>query len=140
MDTNVGRGRSGFLTDIIVPVVQDAGVSGVVTDGEMVSFVSATATKTVLVSHGSRCGLVENTLIEIIRILDQIVKEGSCGVNGDVRVRKAGSIVIARGALDQGEKLKSNCQRIFNNTRLGNHIRRWYLRKSERKILRRCSY
>jgi hypothetical protein len=98
------------LTDIIVPVSQDAGVSGVVADGEMVSSVSATATKTVLVSHGSRCGLVENTLIEIIRILNQIVKEGSCSVNGDVRVRKARSIVIARGALDQGEKLKSNCQ------------------------------
>lgn len=98
------------MTDIIVPVSEDARVSGVIADGEMVSLVSATATKTVFVSHGSGCGLVEDTLIEIIRILDQVVKEGSCGVNGDVRVRKARSIVIARGALDQGEKLKSNCQ------------------------------
>ena len=117
------------MTDLIVPISQDARVGGVVADSPVVSFVSATATKTVFVSRSGGCGLIENTLIEIILILDQVVKEGSCGVNGNVRIRKARSIVIARGALDQGEKLKSNCQRTSKYGRSRNLLTPFVLAK-----------
>jgi hypothetical protein len=112
LDTDICSSRSLVLTDFVVSVHKDTRVGAVIADSKVVRLISATTTKAVLISHGGGCSLVEDTLVEIVLHLDQVIKEGGCGVQGDVRVRKARSIVIASGATDQSKKLKSKGQQV----------------------------
>jgi hypothetical protein len=112
LDTDVRGSRSLVLTDCIVSVDQDTRIGSVIADSEVVSLVSATTTKAILVSHSGGCGLVEDTFVEVVRILDQVVEEGDCGVQGNVRVRKARLIVVARGGVNQSKKLKLKSQQV----------------------------
>lgn len=100
------------LADCIVPVDKDTRIGGIIADREVVRLVCATTTKTILVSHGGGCGLVEDTLIEVVAHFDQIIEEGCCGVVRNVRVRKARSVVVAGGTLDQSKKLEPKGQRV----------------------------
>lgn len=112
LDTDIGRSRSLVLTGFIVSVDEHTRVGGVIADCEVVRLKSATTTKTILVSDGGGRGLVEDTLIKVVGVLDQVVKEGCCSVQRNVRVRKARAIIVASGALDQCKKLESRRQQI----------------------------
>lgn len=94
------------LTNIVVPIDKDTWVGAVIADGKVVSLSSASANKTVLVSHSSGCVGVEDTLLEVGSRFEQIIEEGGCGIQRDVRVGKAGTAVVVGGARDQREKLE----------------------------------
>ena len=98
------------LADRVVSVDKDTTVGGIIADSEVVRLISATTAKTILVSNSGGRSLVEDTLVEIVLRLDQVIEEGSRDECGNVRVRKTRSIVVASAALDQSKKLESKGQ------------------------------
>jgi deoxycytidylate deaminase len=97
-----------ILTDIIVSIDKDTGVGAVIADGKVVSLGCAGANKAVLVGHSSSCVAVEDTLVEVGSRFEEVIEEGSGGIQRDVRVGKTGRAVVVGGARDQGEKLESD--------------------------------
>lgn len=98
LDTNGCTSRSLILTNIVVSIHKDSRIGTVIADRKVVSLCCASANKAILVSDSSGRVAVEDTLVGIGSRLEKIIEEGGCGIQGDVRIGKAGTAVVVSGA------------------------------------------